>query len=245
MACELRDVCGTPGNQTVDELDSWNQYGAWYHYPPPLFVLCSSRNRASFYVQINTGSWINCDASTPIKLVSGAQGQSVASQGQVSCNASSTPRASWVLQANTGSGGSSYSMRIKGTYVYTGYYYFTITVNAAGTDVTVTPGVTIGAFTGLTPTVTAETKMLLATKFMLLESETEKRNYIKALIEKNIIISDEAEKILNMSNRIDKDILLKSYYDNPSLFEAKINKIAGLETPVDKTIVTKSKIAKE
>jgi len=131
--CACVGACASPTNQTVNELDSWTQYGAGRYDTPPLFTICTNKFQIS--VQINSGGWIDCSSVTQIKLTSGVQAQN--QTGQIGgCNAATTPRATWGLQAASGSGGSAYSMRVKvvDAIGLDHWYYFTITVNSAETS---------------------------------------------------------------------------------------------------------------
>ena len=132
--CQCVSACCSPANQTVDELDSWTQYGAGTYERPPLFSMCTNKFKISVQIY-EGGGWINCSASTKIKLTAGTQAVRVAGQTYPGCDASSGSRATWTLQASTGSGGATYSLRVKvddlvGLLDY--YSYFSITVNSAG-----------------------------------------------------------------------------------------------------------------
>lgn len=139
-SCDPLLVCRLPTNQIVNELYSWTQYGAW-SAEVPAFAICATVGK--MYVQINTGTWVDCSSITPVKLVSGVQGQGVSPHQCISgncCNAGSAPRATWGLQAKAGSGGNTYSMRIKVIANLITLYSptFTIQVNPAITEVEIT-----------------------------------------------------------------------------------------------------------
>jgi hypothetical protein len=131
--CSIDYCCRTPTSQTVDEGDSWSQYGA-SSTETVLFSLCSGQHRHA--VQINDGGWANMDGSSAIKLISGTQGQyvNICSTGGSGncCDSTTTPRSTFVIEANTGSGGTAWPcrMRIYSPSCSDCYATFTITVNA-------------------------------------------------------------------------------------------------------------------
>jgi len=126
--CDDTWTCASPLSQTVDEGNQWTQNGAWGYRIYEPFAICIAKNKITLQIY-SGGSWIAVSSSTNIQLISGAQPQSTMGRMNA-CIPTSNPRATWVIKAKIGSGGSSYALRIYNPCAIS-YVGFTITVNEA------------------------------------------------------------------------------------------------------------------
>jgi len=119
--CDYSNTCVSPGSQTKNIGDNWTQYADWSCYIEG--ALCSAATTITLKINVS-GSWVNVSSSTPIKLISGINPSGKVG-GKVTCDPTTTPRATWGLQVNTGASGT-YNLLAQSLY---GTAYFNITVN--------------------------------------------------------------------------------------------------------------------
>lgn len=113
--------CINLGNQTKEVGNSWTQYGAVVLQPEE--GSACPLNRIIFTVKIKiNNTWQNASSTTPIKITSGANPQTRGGQTELWCNPNTTPRATWVLQVNTGKNCTTQNLTIEAKDVDNNYW---------------------------------------------------------------------------------------------------------------------------